>query len=501
MKRLLDISICLVIMLVAVSCADGIMEPYDGNDEAGLLSVGSLDVEDFAGTSATRAVNDGATVTFENGDEMGVLLIDEEGAAFENVLFRYDGNIWQNTGGTYYSGKIGSAIAYFPYKDFTGSLPSTVNELRQTVSELTADDAGFRDRDLLVSEVEVTSPELDIRFQHAWSMIVLSGAKTLQVEGGEVFTYMLALSDVGFAIGDRRYVAEDVGGRYICIVDAETLEPDDFRYFYTVDGTSYVKTVSESKALEPNHSYSFPCITSDSGVGTGIAAGDFYCTSDRTGSAVVIPAMAADLPSGLTCHGIVFHVMDSEEFSGFATTNGLTADDYPGYEGEHGLVVSLKDGGKLGSATDFKNFMMTSVEDYGNREVMNGYEVTEAMKAAVGSTITEFTALNGHDSPVSSFSTFWYIPSFKELAILVRGGDGTEVSKEGRDIVNNQLEKISGSVLLGEGNIPSITISANEQNEAQGTVWFVTGSNGNEFSYPFDGTNAPGEIFRPILAF
>ena len=488
-------------IFVLTSCIQDKLKPCSiGEDDDSLLSVGSLDVEGFTGTSATRAVNDGVTVTFENGDEMGVLLIDEEGAAFENVLFRYDGNIWQNTGGTYYSGMIGSAIAYFPYKDFTGSLPSTVDELKRRVSELTADDAGFRDRDLLVSEVEVTSPELDIRFQHAWSMIVLSGARTLQV-GEEAFTYMLDLSDVGFAIGDRRYVAEDVGGRYVCIVDAEILEPDGFRYFYTVDGTSYVKTVSESKALEPNHSYSFPCITSDSGVGTGIAAGDFYCTSDRTGSAVVIPAMAADLPSGLTCHGIVFHVMDGEEFSGFATTNGLTADGYPGYEGEHGLVVSLKDGGKLGSATDFKNFMMTSVEDYDNREVMNGYEVTEAMKAAVGSTITEFTALNGHDSPVSSFSTSWYIPSFKELAILVRGGDGTEVSKEGRDIVNNQLEKISGSELLGEGNIPSITISANEQNEAQGTVWFVTGSNGNEFSYPFDGTNAPGEIFRPILAF
>lgn len=501
MKHFKILVLAAIPIFVLTSCIQDKLKPCSiGEDADSLLSVGSLDVEGFTGTSATRAVNDGVTVTFENGDEMGVLLIDEEGAAFENVLFRYDGNIWQNTGGTYYSGMIGSAIAYFPYKDFTGSLPSTVDELKQTVSELTADDAGFRDRDLLVSEVEVTSPELDIRFQHAWSMIVLSGARTLQV-GEEAFTYMLDLSDVGFAIGDRRYVAEDVGGRYVCIVDAETLEPDGFRYFYTVDGTSYVKTVSESKALEPNHSYSFPCITSDSGVGTGIAAGDFYCTSDRTGSAVVIPAMAADLPSGLTCHGIVFHVMDGEEFSGFATTNGLTADGYPGYEGEHGLVVSLKDGGKLGSATDFKNFMMTSVEDYDNREVMNGYEVTEAMKAAVGSTITEFTALNGHDSPVSSFSTSWYIPSFKELAILVRGGDGTEVSKEGRDIVNNQLGKISGSELLGEGNIPSITISANEQNEAQGTVWFVTGSNGNEFSYPFDGTNAPGEIFRPILAF
>ena len=501
MKHFKILVLAAIPIFVLTSCIQDKLKPCSiGEDDDSLLSVGSLDVEGFTGTSATRAVNDGVTVTFENGDEMGVLLIDEEGAAFENVLFRYDGNIWQNTGGTYYSGMIGSAIAYFPYKDFTGSLPSTVDELKRRVSELTADDAGFRDRDLLVSEVEVTSPELDIRFQHAWSMIVLSGARTLQV-GEEAFTYMLDLSDVGFAIGDRRYVAEDVGGRYVCIVDAETLEPDDFRYFYTVDGTSYVKTVSESKALEPNHSYSFPCITSDSGVGTGIAAGDFYCTSDRTGSAVVIPAMAADLPSGLTCHGIVFHVMDGEEFSGFATTNGLTADGYPGYEGEHGLVVSLKDGGKLGSATDFKNFMMTSVEDYDNREVMNGYEVTEAMKAAVGSTITEFTALNGHDSPVSSFSTSWYIPSFKELAILVRGGDGTEVSKEGRDIVNNQLEKISGSELLGEGNIPSITISANEQNEAQGTVWFVTGSNGNEFSYPFDGTNAPGEIFRPILAF
>ena len=185
MKHFIILVLAAIPIFVLTSCIQDKLKPCSiGEDADSLLSVGRLDVEDFTGTSATRAVNDGVTVTFENGDEMGVLLIDEEGAAFENVLFRYDGNIWQNTGGTYYSGKIGSAIAYFPYKDFTGSLPSTVDELKQTVSELTADDAGFRDRDLLVSEVEVTSPELDIRFQHAWSMIVLSGAKTLQV-GGE----------------------------------------------------------------------------------------------------------------------------------------------------------------------------------------------------------------------------------------------------------------------------------------------------------------------------
>ena len=495
MKRLLDISICLVIMLVAVSCADGIMEPYDGNDEAGLLSVGSLDVEDFAGTSATRAVNDGATVTFENGDEMGVLLIDEEGAAFENVLFRYDGNIWQNTGGTYYSGKIGSAIAYFPYKDFTGSLPSTVNELRQTVSELTADDAGFRDRDLLVSEVEVTSPELDIRFQHAWSMIVLSGAKTLQVEGGEVFTYMLALSDVGFAIGDRRYVAEDVGGRYICIVDAETLEPDDFRYFYTVDGTSYVKTVSESKALEPNHSYSFPCITSDSGVGTGIAAGDFYCTSVRTGSAVVIPAMAADLPSGLTCHGILFHVMDDEEFGNFATINDLKAEDYPGYDG-HALVISLTAGLGFGMSNEDAGLVKSALaeaEVLNTKDVANGYKITQILKgkaAEAGSGIT-FNALNNHTEKAPGNVTEWYAPSFHELKYMLRGIDPEAITGEGRVFINSQLNKVCDLQLTG--NIPSVTYIDNN-----GTGFCLIKEDGSEEGWH----GIPGsEVYYPIFAF
>lgn len=489
----MDISICLVIMLVAVSCADGIMEPYDGNDETGLLSVGSLDVEDFTGTSATRAVNDGVTVTFENGDEMGVLLIDEEGAAFENVLFRYDGNIWQNTGGTYYSGMIGSAIAYFPYKDFTGSLPSTVDELRHTVSELTADDAGFRDRDLLVSEVEVTSPQLDIRFRHAWSMIVLSGARTLQV-GEEAFTYMLDLSDVGFAIGDRRYVAEDVGGRYVCIVDAEILEPDGFRYFYTVDGTSYVKTVSESKALEPNHSYSFPCITSDSGVGTGIAAGDFYCTSDRTGSAVVIPAMAADLPSGLTCHGIVFHVMDGEEFSGFATTNGLTAADYPGYEGTHGLVLSLVEGVNFGMADQDKGLLEPALTEVLNtKDVANGYKVTQLLKtAAEGNTGIVFNALNNHAEKAPGIVTDWYAPSFQELKWLIRGTAPETVTNEGRIFINGQLEKVCDMQL--RESVPSVTYI--DENGQTGFC-LIQGDGAENGWHGIPGT----EIYYPICAF
>lgn len=489
MKRFFNISkLAVLLLLMPASCMQEKPVPCVVEEEhAGLLSIGSLSVEDFAGDASTRAVNDGVTVTFENGDELGVLLIDEEGNAVENVLFRNENGTWRNTAGRYYSSGISSALAYYPYIEFQeGQLPSTVEELKDAVSGQTPADAEFSDRDLLVAELtDISSPELTIRLGHAYSLIVLSGEKLLKV-GEETFSYMITLSNVALSIGDRLYEAEEVGGRYLVLLDGGELRPQEFRYFYTADGTSYVKTVKAAKTLEPNHSYSFPCVTEGGGDAAGIAAGDFYCTS-ADGMVVIIPRIAASIPVGLTCKGIVFYVMDADAFGTYASLNGLTVADYNGYNGNHGLMVSLKNGGKLGTGSVLDK--LKTIEGFDDLESMNGYKLTHELTALSEDSFT-FDALANHSEKASENSTSWFAPSYKELSILVRGGDGTVISGSGWSVVGNSMDKVVGAEEYTDGRMLSVT-----QNNS--SLCFLTLADGTDFNY-----NAiPDETIRPICAF
>lgn len=513
MKQLyLHIKLAALSMLLFSACTqDEIMNQANVEKPItdGLLSIGSVKVDDFTENTESRVINDSKTVTFEagidindaNGDELGVLLIDESGETYANVAFKYVNengeNKWLNKTNEYYSSKIKKAIAYFPYTEIAKDLPSSIKELKQI---FLSKDVSFEEKDLLVSETtEFHAASMDINFTHAFSMLTFSAEATTTTSKGNKITYSLQLSDVAFSIGDNLYTPELVNGKYVCLIDNETLAKDEFRYFYTANNTPYVKTVSNETPLilEANKSYSFPCPI-NTGEGTAMAVGDFYCVSSD--DVLVLPGNAAGIPEGWTCKGIVFYTMNQATFESYASTNSLTANDYPGYNNNHGLIISLKDGGPLGSASSFENFLLRSIEGWNNKESLNGYKITQAMQEAVkDGTIISFTALNNHEEPASSATTSWFAPSFKELSILIRGGDGTTATGEGRAYINQQLQEI-GSTTLGEGNIPSITFESQESPTQQNIVWFVTGKDGAEFSYPFTNTT-PGESFRPICAF
>ena len=494
--------------VLLTGCMEKNLSPYghDGDAGCGILTVRNVSVTDFSSGIPTRVSNDGVTVTFTSGtsaddpnaDNMGVLLINEDGKAFANVSFKYVNNSWVNADGVYYSTDIAGAIAYFPYIDFGESeLPSTVEALKAVKKVMNGTTVEFAEKDLLVDEIEnVSADGFSVNFSHAFSMIVLSGEMSVNA-GDKTYTYLLDLSDVAFTIGNTQYIPDVVGGRYVYLADGITLKPDDFRYFYTMGDKAYVKTVGQSLTLAPDHSYTFPCPV-EMPDGGGMAAGDFFCT-DEDGQIVIIPNIASAVPAGLECKGIVFHVMDNTVFASYAELNGITVSDCPGFNGYHGLAVSLRDGGSLGSAADFSNFLLKNMVGWDSKESLNGYRMTRAMQdAATEGVITSFTALNGHDVKAAESSTEWFVPSFMELAVLVRGGDGSVVSSDGRALVNSQIDK-AGGVQLVAGNIPTVTFGNNEQ--GQNLIWFVTGSDGAEFSYPFAGAAVPGETFRPICAF
>lgn len=470
-------------------------------DTKNVIKLGSVQLDDFENNTLSRATYEGYATKFEYNDKLGLILIDQDGKQLANAPFTYSAAGWTNDNTTYYSSKIDKIIAYFPYNAQLSQNVVTLDAVKQTI-EIATDQSSldkFKQTDLLACEIEDPSPELNLQLKHVFSLMEFSATQQLEVEG-ETFNYNIAMSNVSFSIGETMYTPCNLNGGYVCMIkDNSSLQKDDFRYFYTIEGKSNVKTLTTDKTITSGTKYTFPCPAAGMGEPNTLSAGDFYCTS-TSDKVVILPSIAATIPEGLTCKGIVFYTMDQATFESYASTNSLTANDYPGYNNNHGLIISLKDGGPLGSASSFENFLLRSIEGWNNKESLNGYKITQAMQEAVkDGTIISFTALNNHEEPASSATTSWFAPSFKELSILIRGGDGTTATGEGRAYINQQLQEI-GSTTLGEGNIPSITFESQESPTQQNIVWFVTGKDGAEFFYPFTNTT-PGESFRPICAF
>lgn len=471
---------------------------YDINN---VIKLGSVQLDDFENNTLSRATYEGYATKFEYNDKLGLILIDKDGTQLANAPFTYSAAGWTNDNTTYYSSKIDKIIAYFPYNAQLSQNVVTLDAVKQTI-EIATDQSSldkFKQTDLLACEIEDPSPELNLQLKHVFSLMEFSATQQLEVEG-ETFNYNIAMSNVSFSIGETMYTPCNLNGGYVCMIkDNSSLQKDDFRYFYTIEGKSNVKTLTTDKTITSGTKYTFPCPAAGMGEPNTLSAGDFYCTS-TSDKVVILPSIAATIPEGLTCKGIVFYTMNQATFESYASTNSLTANDYPGYNNNHGLIISLKDGGPLGSASSFEKFLLKSIEDWNNKESLNGYKITQAMQEAVkDGTITSFTALNNHEEPASSATTSWFAPSFKELSILIRGGDRTTATGEGRAYINQQLQEIGGTT-LGEGNIPSITFESQESPTQQNIVWFVTGKDGKEFSYPFTNTT-PDESFRPICAF
>lgn len=139
MKQLyLHIKLAALSMLLFSACTqDEIMNQANMERPVtdGLLSIGSVKVDDFTENTESRVINDSKTVTFEtgtdindaNGDELGVLLIDESGKAYANVEFKFvnqnGGNKWLNKTNEYYSSKIKKPLLTFPIRRLQKTFP------------------------------------------------------------------------------------------------------------------------------------------------------------------------------------------------------------------------------------------------------------------------------------------------------------------------------------------------------------------------------------------
>lgn len=456
------------------------------------FTINSVAVSDFETDGFTRANNDGNIVTFEPEDKLGILLLNADGELIKNAAFNYtevEGvSNWANTENINYSNKIVKAIAYFPYTEKANSAKS-VEDLKG-LFDLKVDQSrqeDFKAMDLLIDEIaEVASPTLNIELEHAYSLVSFTAKSVLQV-GEESFDYFIELSDVAFAVNGKSYTPCMLGGEYVCLIEPDTkLTPESFRYFYTTDENTYVKTLKTEKTIGQNSRYTFPCEIGTEGV-SSVIAGDFYCTT-TSGAVAILPGSASTLPSGLTCHGIVFYTMDKSEIETFVANNEIPNVTIGDDDAPHGLVVSLKNGNGLFTSNIGGNNIteLTELVSGISHEELQGYLLTQKFSEKYKE---DFTALGNHITPVIGSLTGWYGPSIKEMFIMGRGGDGTFTSNVGALLLNKQIQKLGGDRL--EGNIPSVSFEANAGFK------LLTSGDGTELGWK----GFPGEPIRPIFAF
>lgn len=493
--------ICAAAVLLA-SCESSVM--YDAPEviDGKVINITGVSQSGFISDAASRAAyTDTYATVFEEGDRLGLVLVGNDGGQIANVPFSYtSAGTWNNDRNQLYLSDVAKVIAYFPYNESLSVSVCDTESVKNSV-DIDMDQSEpdkFTAADLLVCEMTAPGADIDIVFTHAFSMLRFSSKGSVNA-GGRDYEYSVALDGLKVNIGDDQYTPCYMNGGYVMIVkDATELHPELFKYTYRRFGEDRAtKTTTATVNTVAGTTFSFPCPPAGNG-SVGLMAGDYYCATENDGMAVIIPAGASEIPAGLVCQGIVFHVMDNSAFQVFAQDNGLVAADYPGLGGRHGLIVSLKQGGLLltgYNAGDIANseFLKGVFADFiesGNTEVSLGYKLTGMLASAygAGNAGVTFTGLDGFDSPLT-YCTGWYIPSFNELKYLIRGdGNQAVVSMDGQEMINNQMTVVSGTLI--EGNLPSVSYRLPDG--------FCIMQNGEEMGWH----GVPdGEKCRPICAF
>lgn len=455
-----------------------------------VITLESVKLNDFSSDTSSRAsyTQDAATV-FEQDDKLGLILLDAKDNRIDHISYSYISaeNRWNLDDQTkYYSSKIKKIIAYFPYNSSLSTEINTVDKLKNTISISTdqSDQDTFKSCDLLVEEINSPSQKLTVNLGHAFSLIEFQSEPMTLQANNKSYEYNVELQNVKMVIGETDYQLCNINGTYSLLVkDGFTVPADDFRYFYSLGDDSYVKTLTTAKTTESGKKYVFPCKVKD-GYKPEYAAGDFYCTDNENENVVIVPRVATTIPEGLTCKGIVFHVMDANEWGTFTSNNDLTADNLSGYDGNHGLVISIANGNPFGTMT--VDYLKSSVfnnilEIAGNLTTFTGYKLTQTLKNFTESAEFKFSALDNFKESIQN-TTSWYVPSFYELSLIY----------DDIDYLNSQISnKIEGGVTI-DAKMPTVSFDSDD-NALNG---FIVIENGNNVW-----AGIPDENIRPIFAF
>lgn len=467
MKQIHLYIVSVVLLLFSACSSDNDELPGGDNTPSAALRI-EVSASDFthAGDANTRAIDKDNTTEFENGDRIGITVLDkDDNVVYNNIPYIYNGSTWSFDSGNsesktaiYYDNKAGNQtyLAYFPYSAEADDITSE-NDLKgkfQPLSDQRSKDA-YRASDLLVWSKPNVSPlkELDIEFKHAYSSLSLSPSINYTIDGVTEKTYVPLVSDVSFTIGKEPlfpYPASD-GSYRIVVSPKET----DARWLCGYSNEMYGGKMS-SETLSPNTRYTLAPVLKDiSEYGLDDAqTGDFYCSAengDGITTGYLIPRDAATLPEGTVCLGIVLKAGGDSDTDWKDDCKYKLKDGTTDMSTVKGYVLALYDAnngrgcqwGPYGTKVEYMEGDVDMMNREGNTGFY-GYKNTQAviLFAEKGSMTleTDFPAVywgtKGYEDsyPAPTNSSGWFLPSAGQCQYWINN----------RDVLLNSVRRATG---------------------------------------------------------
>lgn len=206
----------------------------------------------------TRAVDNGATTTFEEGDAMGMFVMEKVDDTTSKVIVRnmkltYNGSAWTSASPLYFY-KNSDYVAYFPYDENLSVTATTTDALQTAIydafkSKLNTQTtvADYQAADLMMAKATITAGEnnvqsLSFALTHRFSMVevnipvhnfsytdINNATKTFQVQ---MQNQSLSLNEAAFApvhFGNGKYRKLLEAGTAISSFGGEFNDPEDNR--------------------------------------------------------------------------------------------------------------------------------------------------------------------------------------------------------------------------------------------------------------------------------
>lgn len=492
----------------------------------------------------TRAAENGYATQFTAGDKIGVFAVKNNEIVGVNNLCLVataetdagDGSlVWKTedgdtpiipAGATYY--------AYYPWQS-NDKIADKVNALATDVDDFFADlvknwapstnqgtYTDYTGSDLMIASGTPSGKSLSFSMQHKMALVVIDLPKTkytLTNASGDVRDYTAdGAPDTKFngftpcrmSDGTYRYLinpaaTEKLSGSYTNATSATA----EWEFEASVTAGQYGKyAIDSGTIIEKTHQ---------------LQAGDFFMKDGTLLGKGETPTDAQQA----ACIGIVYWIGDIKEHN-----YGLLDEKFP--SGTHGLVVSLWDmldpdedphdpnsvrmtwtydnyadyvGDWLGSQNDVECTWTEKPTAFNSIQVtdkMQGYANTIALKEynkyGYGKDGNErVKPVNGLDvfetaHPSPSNSSGWYWPSVCELKYVCWGQGKENYTTAGKNMLNPQIEKVSGDVFIKDYYWSSTEPSRSYSDKAW-KVYFVSGT--TEYGSKKYGTNR----VRPLLAF
>ena len=456
--------ILLSFLLVSSSCSseDGFVTDGQSPRNALVLTVSAGDFV-TAGSPATRAADNGATTTFENGDKVGVIILDGSGNLLSNnIPYKYNGVSWQfddsnGEGKTqcYYDSQAKTYIVYYPYSTTADNITSEAGlkgKFAPKNDQSSKED--YRASDLLVWTSSGSSlKKLTVELKHAYASVFVSPNVKYQLANGEDFTYVSSLiSDVSLTVNNNTCTPyPDGNGSYRFILPAD-FTTGDVSCLFTFDSKKYSSTVSPSVPVSANTRYTFvPTVNGGEYKLDKAQMGDFYCGSSDGSIGYLIPRDIISLPADVICLGVVLKAGKEDSGDWKDDCQYKLKDTDTDMNTIHGYVLALKNA-DVGSSCVWGSEGTSVVYEVGGTDMMNrerytgfyGYKNTQAIilfNQGKGGTLSSafpaaYYATTDYESKYAApaNSSGWFLPSAGQCKYWVLN----------KDILKSSMDKAGG---------------------------------------------------------